>query len=209
MSDWVPLVQTLAWIALISVILIVGRAKWGGILQAVEGRISQGDDMTLSGPLGLSAELRRETKGLPRLEPTDPDEPSAARPGDDLTALRQQMGADQRGVHLVHVVAPTEGSDRNFDVFTYLYGWKRKRFNLPEDMSDISRAEFFLGPLFSPDRVTVANTGGTRIGFATTIHAPALCLCKITFKDGQEAVVSRYLDLESGDMRMSAPAPRT
>lgn len=102
--------------------LIVGRAKWGGILQAVEGRISQGDDMTLSGPLGLSAELRRKASGLPRLEPTGPDERSTAMPGDDLTVLREEMGADQRGVHLVHVVAPSEGSNRNFDVFAYLYG---------------------------------------------------------------------------------------
>lgn len=65
MSDWVPFLQTLAWVGLISAILIVGRAKWGGILQALERRISQGDDMKLSGPLGLSAELRRKARGYP------------------------------------------------------------------------------------------------------------------------------------------------
>lgn len=118
------------------------------------------------------------------------------------------MGAEQRGIHLVHVVAPSEGSDRSFDVFTYLYGWNRARFDNPQDLSDVSKAEFFLGPLFTPDRVTVDNTGGTRIGFVTTIHVPALCLCRITFKDGHVAVVSRYLDLESGKIGMAVTAPR-
>lgn len=201
-SDWVPLLQTLAWVGLIAAILIGGRANWGAILQAFERRISQGDDMTLKGPLGLSAELKREAKGLPRFEPGEPDKApkSKGSTADDLTALREQMGADQRGIHLVHVVAPSDQPGQEYDALAYLYGWGRNRFKLPDDLSDVAHAEFFLGPLFTPDRVTVKNEGARRIGFTTTIHAPALCLCKITFADGHVAVVSRYLDFESGEI---------
>lgn len=207
MSDWVPLLQTLVWASLLLLLLYVGRGNWGRIMQALERRISQGDDMTLTGPLGLSAVLKRESKGLPRLEPgDDEDEPQGPMAPDqgDLSALRAQMGAEQRGVHLVHVVAPSDRQGERYEIFAYLHGWGRERFDLPGDLSDVARAEFFLGPLFTPSHVTVENDRGSRLGFVTTAHAPALCLCKLTFRDGHETVVSRYLDFEAGDLARAA-----
>lgn len=212
MSEWVPLVQTLVWVALILFVLYVGRGNWGRILGAIERRISQGDDMTVSGPLGLSAQLKRASQGVPRLTPGDEvaEQPSSATAGpESLTVLRQHLGEGQRGVHLVHVTAPSEQAGQRYDLFAYLYGWNRSRFGLPDDLSDIDRAEFYIGPLFNPSSVTVENHGRARIGFITAAHAPALCLCRITFTDGHQVVVSRYLDFEAGDLALDAARPES
>jgi len=208
MSDWIPLLQTLVWAGLVAAILFLGRGNWGRIMQAIERRISQGDDMTLRGPLGVAAELKREARGLPRLKPSD-DEMQALPTSDpsDLSSTRARIGADQRGVHLVHVVAPSDEPGQRYDIFAYLHGWGRDRFELPANLADVVRAEFFLGPKFNPSSVTVENHGDGRIGFVTSAHAPALCLCKVTFSDGHEATLSRYLDFESGDLAQAASAP--
>lgn len=210
MNEWIPLIQTLVWVGLIAVVLYMGRGNWRRIFNAFEQRVSQGDDVTVTGPLGLSAELKREARGLPRLEPGDDaqSEDSGQAVSNGLEAMRRRTGADQRGVHLVHVVAPSDRPGQRYDVFAYLHGWGRGRFHLPDDLSDVVQAEFFLGPLFNPSSVIVTNDGGGRIGFVTSAHAPALCLCKVTFSDGHEVVVQRYLDFEAGDMAQAAARSR-
>lgn len=203
MSDWVPLLQTLVWAVLILLVLWIGRGNWKRIMTAVERRVSQGDDMTVGGPMGLSAQLKRASSGVPRLAPGD-DETAEAEvrdgPPDSLNVQRRRMGETQRGVHLVHIVAPSEEPGQLYDVFAYLHGWNRARFDLPDDLRDVQRAEFYVGPLFNPSGVTVENQGGGRIGFVTAAHAPALCLCRVTFQDGHQVVLSRYLDFEAGEL---------
>lgn len=161
MSDWIPLLQTLIWAGLISVILYMGRGNWGRIIRALERRIGQGDDLSVRGPLGLSAELKRASSGLPRLEPGDDEGAASAtdKSSGDLAALRSNQGAQQRGVHLVHVVAPSDRPGQKYDIYAYLHGWGRTRFQLPEDLSDVVSAEFFVGPLFTPSTVKVQNKG--------------------------------------------------
>ncbi|MFD4420253.1 pYEATS domain-containing protein [Agromyces sp. NPDC058484] len=208
MSEWIPLLQTLAWVGLIVVILVLGRRNWGGIMRSIERRISQGDEMRLK-VFGISGLLRRAATGLPRLESADDVEPQALTISEskDLTDIRERLGKDQRGVHLVHVVAPSDKPGQRYDIYAYLYGWGRGRFGNPEDLSDVVRAEFFLGPEFNPSGVAVENDGSGRMGFSTSAHAPAICLCKVTFNDGHEALLSRYLDFASADLALEAIAP--
>jgi hypothetical protein len=44
---------------------------------------------------------------------------------------------------------------------------------------------------------TVQNAhDGKRIGLATSAYGPTLCVCRVHFRDGQMAILSRYPDFE-------------
>lgn len=204
MADWVPLFQTLTWVALISAVLVAGRQKWSGIVTAVESRIKRGDGLSID-IMGMSAQLHSDAveAGFTVVSPAD-DEQTTLPNSSDITKRRAELGREQRGLHLVHVVAPSNQEGQRYEVAAYLSGWKRSRFGDPDDLSDVTRAEFALGPLFSPSGVTVPNKGDGHIGIVTAMHAPALCLCRVTFTDGSAIELSRYLDFESGDLARDA-----
>lgn len=204
-SDWIPLLEKLVWPVLIGIVLVCGRRHWDSILRTLKRRIAR-DDLRFR-IASFTAEFTSRTRGIVYIHPDLGPEtvgPPAVRTG-ELTEVRDTMGRNQRGVHLVHVVAPSEQPGQAYDVFTYLHGWKRERFRNPSNLWDVTKAEFFLGPQFDPDSITVENKhDGKPIGFVTSANAPVLCLCRVTFDDGHEVVLSRYLDFESGKLAVKA-----
>lgn len=116
----------------------------------------------------------------------------------EWTKHRQAMGAAQRGVHIAHTVAPSITPGLGYDIYAYLVGWGRRRFGLPNDLSDVVRAEFYLGPAWDDEIMQVERRRG-KIGIRTTADVPALCIARIEFEDGKTAILSRYLDFEMGE----------
>ncbi len=190
----VPLLQTVVWVGLIVGVLIWGRRYWSGILGAVRARIEGGDTVKV-GIAGFNAELQRETVGMVRLDPGDESAGVEDEAPGSLEGPRTAIGKAQRGVHVVHVAVPTDGQD--YDIFVYLSGWRRSAYGLPDDLSDVGSAEFYLGPKFTPSSALVTYADGQRLGFVTSAYGPVICMCKVTFTDGYQVTMSRYLDFES------------
>ncbi|MEW1951961.1 pYEATS domain-containing protein [Terrabacter sp. NPDC080008] len=154
--------------------------------------------MKATGPGGLSLELSERNAALTAVPPADTDDARTdATPHPDWTKERTEVAARQRGVHIAHTVAPSNKRGQEFDLYVYLVGWRRDRFGNPNDLSDIAFAEFYMGPAWG-DTVIRVEGRKSKIGFRTASHAPALCLCRVTFTDGYQAVMSRYLDFEMG-----------
>jgi hypothetical protein len=80
----------------------------------------------------------------------------------------------------------------------FLVGHKRAEHGLPDDLSDIVKAEFFLGRSWGNKIFEVMKPPNVEkpIGLATSAYGPTLCVCRVHFRDGHTAVLSRYLDFE-------------
>jgi len=199
-AEWIPLLQSLLWAGLITGVLIWGRNHWNGILRAFRKRVEHGDTVKL-GVGSFSAALEREAHGVPRITPGDEGAPNtAAQLGNELEDLRVHVGLSQRGVHLVHIATPSDRLDQECDLLVYLTGWRRSAYGLPDDLSDVSSAEFYLGPKFQPSGTTVTRRRGSTLGFVTSAWGPVICACRVTFTDGEQVVMSRYLDFESANL---------
>ena len=199
-AEWIPLLQSLLWAGLITGVLVWGRHHWNGILSALRKRVEHGDTVKL-GVGSFSAEREREARGATRITPGDEGAlNSAALPANELEELRVHVGRSQRGVHLVHIATPSEHLDQECDLFVFLTSWRRSAYGLPDDLSDVATAEFYLGPKFQPSGTTVTHRHGSTVGFVTSAWGPVICACRVTFTDGEQVVLTRYLDFESAKL---------
>ena len=102
---------------------------------------------------------------------------------------RDHLYGQHRGYFLVHSyeLSSTEGQD--FDIFIYLFRHKS------EDYSDIAKTEFFLGRYWG-NKIFQGKRIGKLIGIRTSAYGPFLCTCRVTFQDGEEVILDRYIDFE-------------
>jgi hypothetical protein len=102
---------------------------------------------------------------------------------------RKGIYAENRGIFLAHFIRPSLKEGQSFDVFIYLVRHKS------EDFSDVRVAEFFLGPYWDNKVFPEVEKSGF-IGIATSAYGTFLCLCRVTFDDGSEVYLERYIDFE-------------
>ena len=108
---------------------------------------------------------------------------------------RNTIYKDNRGIFLTHVIKKSNVRGQDYDVFIYLLRHKSV------DLSDVKYAEFFLGPYW--DNLVFKATEETNgfIGISTSAYGTFLCLCRITFTDGSQIEVHRYIDFEAEKMK--------
>lgn len=191
MEPWIPLLQSLVWPLLVVGVLVAFRRPLGRILDSVRARVDAGADLEVAGPAGLRARLG----GLVPVEAGDASGEPAAAPDQAWTAQRHTIRQESRDVFLTHVVGPSDVPGQRFEVFTFLVGHRRSRHGYPEDLSDVERAEFFLGRGWANRVFDVARRPGEQLGIRTHAYGPVLCLCRVHFTDGATVVISRYLDV--------------
>jgi len=98
---------------------------------------------------------------------------------------RETIVRSTRSLHLVHVIKPSaERGPGWFEIFAFLVGHRRQRDGHPPDLSDVVRAEFFLGRHWGNRIIEAEIRPGRPIGLATSAYGPTLCLCRVTFADG-------------------------
>jgi hypothetical protein len=102
---------------------------------------------------------------------------------------RKAIYADHRNIFLTHIIQPTSKPRQKFDVFIYLIRHDS------EDFSDIRVAEFFLGPYWD-NKVFPAIEQNGFIGISTSAYGTFLCICRVTFTDGTNVYLERYIDFE-------------
>lgn len=137
-------------------------------------------------------------------------QPEVAQPGDlqgDEKDLHTPLGRSEqrkatyersRRLFLVHLLSPSS-KPGTFDVQIYL----RRHGNQPID--DVESATFFFGKSWG-NRVFDGTREHDAIGVATSAYGPFLCTCLVTFTDGTEVVLDRYVDFEMGKVLQSALA---
>jgi hypothetical protein len=103
---------------------------------------------------------------------------------------RKDVYKRNRKLFLTHVAHPSAKPGQEVDVFIYLIRHKS------EDYSDVSEAEFFLGPYWGNKVFTATERNGF-IGIATAAYGTFLCVCRVTFKDGSQIYLERYIDFET------------
>lgn len=212
MEAYVPLIQTLAWVTFGAVILAVVRKPIVAILYETQGRIRAGGGAEFSLPW-MSARLEGLTD-LPRLRPTPPARladdsaeaavadtdipdalPDPGTPNAELVWNRYRNGTKNRfhHIYLAHVIGPTAHKGQKFNIYVYLVA------SGDGDLSNVVRAEFFLGPYWGNKIFVIENENG-RIGFSTAAYGSPLCICKVIYGDGSTSIIYRYLDFEMAQL---------
>jgi hypothetical protein len=114
---------------------------------------------------------------------------AAADTPDGWSDRRQAIYRQHREVFLTHIIKPSSKPGQTFDVFIYLIRHKS------QDFSDLQGAEFFLGRYWE-NKVFPAVEQDGFIGIATSAYGPFLCVCRVTFADGTQIYLDRYIDFE-------------
>jgi uncharacterized protein DUF4062/pYEATS domain-containing protein involved in immunity len=102
---------------------------------------------------------------------------------------RKNIYDNNRGIFLAHVAHPSTKPGQEFDIYIYLVRHKS------EDLKDVRVAEFFLGPYWENKIFPAVERDGF-IGISTSAYGSFLCICRVTFDDGSDIVIDRYIDFE-------------
>ncbi len=209
MGIYVPLFQTLLWIALILIAVKIFFPELRSVLESIQGRIKRGSAFKL-GPVELGEDLQY----LQRIEEQTDAEPLSTLEGEldyagvsseaapavesgeesqsrQLNAERNSIYGKNRNLFLTHVIRPSEERGQKYDVFIYLIRHGGQSFE------DVEVAEFFLGPYWG-NRIFKRYEQNRRIGLTTAAYGTFLCTCWVEMKDGKRVFLSRYIDFEMG-----------
>jgi hypothetical protein len=151
------------------------------------------DDLAAS----VAADLGREFV-FSLYRKVDTRKPPAKTPKsiDEWNASRIDIYKGNQNVFLVHSLRPSRNGEQSYDVAIYLLP---HHSNDPKyyrtGLADVVGADFYLGPYFGNRVFRVRNNGG-RIGIVISAYGPFLCMCRIQFRDGTRAMLSRYVDFE-------------
>lgn len=139
----------------------------------------------------VAADLGRyfSKQALKRVEDIkeNPIEPKTA---DEWNTLRDEIYKENRGVFLTHVVKPSTMPNQKFDIMIYLIKHQS------EDLGEVDYAEFFFGRMWH-NKVYKIKNNGDFVGLLVSAYGEFLCTCRVTFKDGYQAYLQRYIDFES------------
>jgi hypothetical protein len=114
----------------------------------------------------------------------------AAEIPNDWTKLRGKIKDENRNIFLTHLIRPSSKPNQKFDVSIYLLRQGS------DDFSDVEKAEFFFGKYWG-NKIFEAREKDGFIGVATSAYGTFLCICKVTFTDGNSIYLNRYIDFES------------
>jgi len=95
---------------------------------------------------------------------------------------------------IAHTLKPSKNMDQKFDIAIYLLRHNPQSLDSYE-LDDVERAEFFLGQKWGNKIFEVKNEGSL-VGISVSAYGPFLCTCRVTFKDNQQILLSKYIDFE-------------
>ncbi|MBI5789020.1 MAG: hypothetical protein HZA78_09220 [Candidatus Schekmanbacteria bacterium] len=117
----------------------------------------------------------------------------------NLAVVRKDIYAHNRGYFIGHVLEPSKKEGQEYDIFIYLIRHisNNHEDNCEDNYEDVSKAEFFFGHYWG-NKLFEGTKVGNLIGVKTSAYGPFLALCKITFKDGSNVLLNKYIDFEMG-----------
>ncbi|MCP3895900.1 MAG: hypothetical protein GY706_14920 [Bacteroides sp.] len=142
------------------------------------------------------ADLGREVRST-QLKPIDAAT-TISSPPTPWTDERFARYKSRRFTELVHVIERSADPKQEYDILLYLFRHRQHGAGSPFGLSDVQKAEFFLGQAWKNRVFTCLNDGsGNYIGIKVSAYGPFMCLCRVTFVDGETVVLDRYIDFES------------
>lgn len=106
---------------------------------------------------------------------------------------RERIYKENRLMVLVHKITPSNKPGFKYDISIYA----KRHGN--EDISDVKNVEFFFGKSWGYQTFTGEREGNV-IGVSTSAYGTFLCTCLITFTDGKQISIYRYIDFEMGEV---------
>lgn len=204
----IELVGGLVLPGLVLVLATMFRAEIKAIIEGIRDRVNQGDPLEITvggvkinlGKLayvppdgfeftaseGIEITVSEITVSMDGVQVRSAGSDASA---EDWTRRRRQIYERNRNVHLAHIFRPSRDPAQQFDIFIFLVGDKRRG----QAFRDVSYAEFYFGGHWNNNVFRVNNEDGP-IGISTSAYGPFLCLCRVTFTDGYEVVLDRYID---------------
>ena len=195
-GDYVPLFQTIVWIGFILAAFRIFRDEFQSLFEAITQRVKSGSSLK-AGIFELGADLRALTYVTPQ-QPTP--SPPAEAPAVGLAGVearvqqREETYEKSRDVFVAHVLTPSTQPGQRYDIYIYLVR-HQPGADRPADFSDVAKAEFFFGSYWG-NHIFEGQRQGARIGVSTSAWGPFLCTCLVTFKDGYQVMLERYIDFE-------------
>lgn len=161
-------------------------------------RFKSPDDLAKNVVADLGREVRRaELKQVDSVEITA----SEKKPWTDE---RQKRYFERRSLELVHVIEPSITPGQDFDILIYLVRHRRHNNCSPFELEDVEKAEFYLGGAWQNRVFTRENDGSNSyFGIKVSAFGTFMCLCRVSFTDGEQIILDRYIDFES-----AAPSKR-
>ena len=201
MSEWapfVPLFQTVLWVLLIVVAIVIFRKKLHDLFDAAKKRVEEGSSFE-AGPVKIGP--RPELQKLPYAAPGEDAAPAVkesvavASVRDDLAGARDTIYQRNRHVFLVHELAPSSVRNQRYDIFIYLAAHLEKG---EVALRQVTHAKFFLGRHFG-NKVVIGSKIDGVLGMRTSSYGEFLVVCEVTFEDGKTVILDRYIDFAMGD----------
>jgi hypothetical protein len=186
LKDYVPLFQSVLWIILLSLLLIIFRRSISKLIVAFEKRIGKGSSVKI-GPIELGEDIKN-------LEYVDENKGGNIVVGADAKKRedhRHKIYENNNRIFLAHILLPIEKNRNEYEIFIYLIGHKNRK------MDDIEKAEFFFGHMWG-NKIFLGSIRDGVIGVRTSAYGPFLCTCCVKLKTGQEIILDRYIDFEMG-----------
>lgn len=197
MQQYLPLLQSLVWPILIVVLILKYRNQIDQMLDILLLRLKQGSSLK-AGPFELGELGNLEYKPPPRLRNGyATTQPSGCQGKEAWIKERTGVYESQQGFFLTHVLSPSEKDPDGYEVFIYLLRHQRNDAPGPHDLSEVVKAEFFLGHMWG-DRVFEVKPEKGMVGMATSAYGPFLCVCHVHLQDGSVIRLNRYIDFEMG-----------
>ena len=184
-----------AWPAIVFLGLYLLRDRLTEIITIAIKRLEQATDIEI-GSLKLKGATITQTGEVLKSENEDFELISAT--ASDV-AGRHDRYKNQRNLMLVHTIKPSDPPEfiegyRVFDVSVFLH--PHRNFG---KLNDVRRVTYFFGEKWGKGKhgsKFVVSSGNDQFAMSAKMYGTFLCVATITFQDGTEVKVDRYLDVE-------------
>jgi hypothetical protein len=128
-------------------------------------------------------------------------------PDDNRYKERKSYYGPNRGIFLVHKLAPSKNPKQLYDILLYLIPHK------DATLAPVQKVEYYFGRYGWKNRIFTSIDRASGFKISTSAYGPFVCTAKIYFTDSKDAMIWRYVDFEAGALgsgiRNDAQEPET
>jgi hypothetical protein len=180
---------SMLWIALVVAAAFYFKAEIAELLQNISWRLRTGGSVKL-----FSIELG-QTYVSPAIDFTRDETTFEHRKDDDNErwSQREQYYKPNRNIQLVHRLAPSKLAGMLYDIEIYLIPHRGGT------LANLSSVDYYFGKHWD-NQIFTSRDRSRSFAIVTSAFGAFMCTAKLVFTDGDEVMVSRYVDFEMGSV---------
>jgi hypothetical protein len=194
------ILPSLQWFLLILFLVIAFRNELHGLLENISWRVK----------LGAPIKIAYFELGASYISPTGDSKSgfldARVSPDDKRYEERKNYYEPNRGIFLVHKLAPSKHPKQLYDIILYLIPHK------DATLASVQKVEYYFGKHWD-NRIFTSIDRASGFKVSTSAYGPFVCTAMIYFTDGKDAIIWRYVDFEAGALgsgiRNNAQEPET